>query len=133
MGGIMTKKQQTLEALHEWIIGFEDKTVTVGSAEDCVFCWIHNDNIEQPGYMKQRNEFNNIDPCKGCPFTDESMGDGCHMFHVYQSTMYGVYHPDYVGDLNAMLLILSRISQQRFTKRGWRYFKELDEYRAKPL
>ena len=137
----MTKKELTIRACRKLIQKYENtikqKKVTTRffNYDDCPLCDIHH---------LRRTYFQS---CKGCPLANEQGNPGCLKFKTYEQLEddYLVYYNESIfkdvrelvrAQLNKSLQaradfhkkiipILENISEERFTKEGWIYFKEL--------
>jgi len=63
--------------------------------------------------------------CRPCPFATKSEHAGCYGFIQDEEHMI-ISNDEFVDKKEEVLNILKDISKERFTKRGWKYFEELE-------
>ena len=131
----MTKKELTIKACKELAERYllEKNILRWFSTDTCPLCTIH---------LVRELLFDFSAICKGCPLASRDGSAGCVEFETYQK-LFRLYPPANV--LNTyektqlfkeacqararfyikIIPILENISEERFTKEGWIYFKEL--------
>lgn len=112
----MTKKERTIRACRELAAKYrEPEGEKFFSYADCPLCLMH--------YC-----------CGGCPLANEDGFRGCGKFRTYQKAVqHSQYNQRACKTFNAraaffdkIIPILEEIPASRFTKKGWKYFDELD-------
>ena len=123
----MNKKKRTLKALLHFMLEVEQNpdTVSVGVTENCGFCIIHLSETQlHIGAHLLIDEL-----CNGCPFANEDGNPGCAEFSTYRKLRFENPGDDVLflvtQNLKAILKVLISIPAERFTRKGWKYFKEL--------
>jgi len=112
----MNKKQRTLKALDALIIDVKNNDYEVRYSSTCKFCIIHYSII-------------NSGECVGCPFASTYGDVGCFRFKLYSTLKNLDATPATIAQLEAMRHALNTIPAERFTRKGWKYFTELENYK----
>ncbi len=111
----MTKKERTIKACRELAAKYrKPKGEVFFSYTECPLCSIPYNAL--------------FDDCEGCPLADEDGERGCGKFRTYREA-YSGYPEAYearAAFFDRIIPILEKIPASRFTKRGWKYFDELD-------
>ncbi|KKM61140.1 hypothetical protein LCGC14_1534710 [marine sediment metagenome] len=113
----MTKKERTIKACRELAAKYrepEGKGLFF-RRDSCPLCLIHDPNYSAG--------------CVGCPLADKGGDTGCIDFRTYKRanrcrTSYS--YNARAAFFDKIIPILEGIPASRFTKRGWKYFDELD-------
>ena len=116
----MNKKDRTIKALEAFKkqVAEDWYNVSVGDPNDCEFCTIHRSN-------------SNDRYCRGCPFAHEDGDSDCARFRAYGYIQFKTdleIREEALADLDNILIHLQFIEPKRFTKNGWTYFKELENF-----
>ena len=113
----MNKKDRTIKAHRQLAEKYRSGEGEFFAIVSCSLCLIH------ASYGGRRNG------CCGCPLANENGNTGCFYFKSYMRA-YDTKTPESF-DLRAqfhekIIPILEKIPAERFTRKGWTYFNELD-------
>lgn len=119
----MTKKERTIKACRELAAKYRDPEERGFFMHiTCTLC-----RIFKVRWLFWRWRYS--PNCKGCPLARETGGMGCGSFKTYRAASLSRSRDAFearAAFFDKIIPILEGIPASRFTKRGWKYFDELD-------